>query len=279
MIRLATITKKAMYWIWCAKHPFATYSDFYVHEQVRRIERKGRHQTLGPSLLPLEGMETLKGLRSLGLKPSHRVLDYGCGRLRSGRHLISFLERGNYVGLDVTSAFFLQGLKEISPELIREKMPEMHVISRQSIGNLSLRKHDFILLEGVLQCVPPREIPSVMRRVNRLCSKQTKIIVSLLEGPRSMSVGSISFRHSLSDFASACERLGLEVEILQRGLEVEALAGGDLLFGLERPKVSDDLGSRVHARGLSPMLLEELGAPELGAMRATILRIVRGCND
>lgn len=37
----------------------------------------------------------------VGLRPSHRLIDIGCGPLRAGLPLISYLNSGNYVGFDV----------------------------------------------------------------------------------------------------------------------------------------------------------------------------------
>src|SRR5262245_52171544 len=40
-------------------------------------------------------------LRRMGLRPSHRVLDIGCGPLRGGLPLIRYLDRGRYTGIEV----------------------------------------------------------------------------------------------------------------------------------------------------------------------------------
>lgn len=48
----------------------------------------------------LVGNMQFRLLCSLGLRESHRVLDFGCGSLRVGRLLIPYLAIGNYYGLD-----------------------------------------------------------------------------------------------------------------------------------------------------------------------------------
>src|ERR1017187_10183961 len=40
-------------------------------------------------------------LTRLGLKPEHSLLDIGCGPLTVGLRLISYLNKGNYVGVDL----------------------------------------------------------------------------------------------------------------------------------------------------------------------------------
>jgi SAM-dependent methyltransferase len=42
-------------------------------------------------------------LEQLGLRPSHKLLEIGCGPLQAGAPLIRFLEPGNYTGVDISA--------------------------------------------------------------------------------------------------------------------------------------------------------------------------------
>lgn len=42
-------------------------------------------------------------LYALGLREYHRLLDIGCGSLRAGRMLISYLNSGGYTGVEAPS--------------------------------------------------------------------------------------------------------------------------------------------------------------------------------
>jgi SAM-dependent methyltransferase len=53
-----------------------------------------------PDQYDLMGASQFALLVTLGLRDTHRVLDFGCGSLRLGRLLIPYLGRGNYTGLD-----------------------------------------------------------------------------------------------------------------------------------------------------------------------------------
>jgi SAM-dependent methyltransferase len=44
-------------------------------------------------------------LESMGMLPSSRLLDIGCGPLRAGTHLIEYLEAGHYFGFDCNADF------------------------------------------------------------------------------------------------------------------------------------------------------------------------------
>jgi cyclopropane fatty-acyl-phospholipid synthase-like methyltransferase len=51
----------------------------------------------------------LDALKSLGLIPSHRLLDFGCGALRLGLAAIDYLDSGNYYGIDAFAPYIAVG--------------------------------------------------------------------------------------------------------------------------------------------------------------------------
>jgi cyclopropane fatty-acyl-phospholipid synthase-like methyltransferase len=57
------------------------------------------------------GAWQLDSLRSIGLKPHHRLLDFGCGALRFGLSAIDYLDDGNYFGVDAFAPYIAAGRK------------------------------------------------------------------------------------------------------------------------------------------------------------------------
>lgn len=51
----------------------------------------------------------LDALKSIGLKPQHRLLDFGCGAMRLGLSAIEYLDDGNYYGVDALPAYIAAG--------------------------------------------------------------------------------------------------------------------------------------------------------------------------
>lgn len=86
-------------------------------------ERRGRFQ--------------LELLKFFGLKPDHRLADYGCGPLRSGRYFIDYLETGHYSGYDFNRDFI-----EVARSVVFGT-PELH-----SRAPKLIHKTDFLDLEG-----------------------------------------------------------------------------------------------------------------------------------
>ena len=73
-------------------------------------------------------------LRREGLAPDHRLLDLGCGCLRGGVHFLSWLERGNYFGIDCNQSLLDAGLAV--------ELPRAGLVGRLSGAQL-LRSDDY----------------------------------------------------------------------------------------------------------------------------------------
>ncbi len=63
-------------------------------------------------------------LTCIGMRQHHRVLDVGCGSLRSGRLLIPYLNKGNYFGVEPNRWLVQAGIdQEIGQDMVRIKDP------------------------------------------------------------------------------------------------------------------------------------------------------------
>ncbi len=54
-------------------------------------------------------------LRAYGLEPSSTLLDFGCGNGRLGIHVVPFLDRGEYIGVDVAPTFLAHAERRLAP--------------------------------------------------------------------------------------------------------------------------------------------------------------------
>jgi len=96
------------------------------------------------------GRDVMDYLVGRGLRPEHRVLDFGCGALRAGVWLISYLEVGHYFGVDAHRTSLevgaryeipLHGLESKRPRLLHSTAARVEYFGEQ---------FDFILLLAVL---------------------------------------------------------------------------------------------------------------------------------
>jgi SAM-dependent methyltransferase len=64
-------------------------------------------------------------LTGLGLKPKHSLLDLGCGPLTVGLRLIPYLDKGNYVGVDLRTQPLIEAYRLIAKHSLAQKNPKL----------------------------------------------------------------------------------------------------------------------------------------------------------
>jgi hypothetical protein len=159
------------------QHPSATRAQFHMVQALRGIRQGASHHSLG---LNLEGgqdfwdagaSKAARYISQASVKPSDRVIDYGCGSLRIGAHFIRFLDPGCFWGLDVTDGFYEIGKTAIGAELIDRKAPRFGVISDKEIAEAEKFDADFVYSNAVCYQVHPEELGTYFGNLARLSGK------------------------------------------------------------------------------------------------------------
>lgn len=209
--RLTMLTTDIRYWKWHRSHPTDSYGDFYAATVTRRLDSGKSHRTLGKrqwtrdadSGMPSwsatsfneRGEDQVRLLLQLGLKPQDRCIDYGCGSLRLGQHLMRLLQPGHYCGIDVTDRFYRDGLTFIDPALVTEKRPDLGVIEPTNLARLAQNPPDFLFSYAVLKHVPPAELPRYFSNLAQLIGRRTKAVVFFTEGPAQRRTSNMSWAY------------------------------------------------------------------------------------
>jgi len=77
-----------------------------------------------PAQYDFMGATQFRLLCTLGLRANHRVLDFGCGSLRAGRLLISYLNSGCYHGIEPNHWLIDEAIeKQIGRDVLQLKAP------------------------------------------------------------------------------------------------------------------------------------------------------------
>jgi hypothetical protein len=177
--------------IWRLRNSKRPFSAFYTDRIAGKLDRGIAHSTLGArdrnaagvSTPTTEagcwkrGIGTFGFLRSLGIDPTQRCLDYGCGSLRIGMHFIDYLEPGNYWGVDVTDRFYEDGRALLNPEFTRDKAPRFGVISDATLEAVRHWKPDIVFSVSVLMHVPPAEVDRYFQRILGMLNGGAKAII------------------------------------------------------------------------------------------------------
>jgi SAM-dependent methyltransferase len=90
---------------------------------------EGAHRERVGGLWDGMGALQLSFLRIHGLLPHMRLLDVGCGSLRAGVHLVAFLDRGNYYGIDSDASLLAAGYDfELAGRGLQERLPRENLL-------------------------------------------------------------------------------------------------------------------------------------------------------
>lgn len=163
---------------WLEENPGGTYAQYQTSRELISLGRGKDHATLGPKLRKhpdnwwdagTVGFARL--VRLSGLAPQNKVVDYGCGSLRIGGHVIRYLAPERYFGLDVTDGFYKMGADLIGAEMVAEKRPRFAVIGEESLGEAAAFGADIVYSTAVSYHVHPSETPVYYGNLQRLAAK------------------------------------------------------------------------------------------------------------
>jgi SAM-dependent methyltransferase len=88
-------------------------------------------------------------LTILGLRDHHTLLDVGCGSLRAGRFLMTYLQSGHYFGIEPEQWLIDEAIrKEIGQDLVAIKQPKFSNDSNFTLTTFH-QEFDFILAQSV----------------------------------------------------------------------------------------------------------------------------------
>lgn len=198
---------------WKLRHPRGRYHDYYVERVTARLDEGQVHVSLGcrspeHARHAAAGRAVLKRLVSLGLRPEHRVVDYGCGSLRIGRHLIDFLAADRYVGLDVTERFWRDGLRNLDPECTRRKRPRFALVEGPRP-----EPPDFLVSIGVLIHVPAQELSLYLDGIQALIGPRTLALVTFFDDEDHRRLSEMTWTWPAERVVSALAARGLAAQV------------------------------------------------------------------
>tara|TARA_B100001057_G_scaffold494043_1_gene589788 strand:+ start:519 stop:1292 length:774 start_codon:yes stop_codon:yes gene_type:complete len=101
-----------------------------------------------PDRYDFMGATQFRLLTSLGLRAKHKLLDFGCGSLRSGKLFIPYLDPCNYYGQEPNQWLIDEGIRnELGDDLIKIKKPNFSNQDDFTIG--FNKKFDFIVAQSI----------------------------------------------------------------------------------------------------------------------------------
>jgi cyclopropane fatty-acyl-phospholipid synthase-like methyltransferase len=140
----------------------AFYTDRMNHEAEISRDTRPSDRYLDQSASHLED------LRAVGMQPHHRLLDYGCGVMRTGMTAIPYLASGRYTGVDISAVRIEKGRDLLAESGIEPDTYEAFTVTDCDLKELQGRQFDYVWAQSVLTHMPVSEIRVMLRAMRPL---------------------------------------------------------------------------------------------------------------
>ncbi len=130
-------------------------------------------------------------LRQHGLSSGNRVLDLGCGALRTGTHLLRFLEPGRYVGVDADAALIAAGINVEAPRAGVDPNRGAYLVT--SVTDLSSVEgpFDVIFCTGLLEELAYESVARMFAASIPRLAADGRMFVAFFEAPGAVTLDPI----------------------------------------------------------------------------------------
>lgn len=132
-------------------------------------------------------------LKNKGLKPHHKFLDLGCGTLALGNYLIKYLDKGNYIGMDISAEAFTNGRKLVEKRIGREKVKEKQPILIQNkdltFSEVVGQVFDYVMVFSVFTLLPVEYFEEFILNIGKITNQESKIFLTIFLGKRTRALG------------------------------------------------------------------------------------------
>lgn len=142
-------------------------ADSYDPDAVTAAIKRGLHRKVIGGMWDELGQLQLDFLKLQGLKPSHTLLDVGCGSLRGGVKLIPYLDPGEYWGIDKDPTLLQVGWDiELTKGGLTARQPRAQLVCLDDFqfGSLGIQ-FDYAIAQSVFTHMPLNRVRRCLARL------------------------------------------------------------------------------------------------------------------
>lgn len=200
------------------------YLELYVKDTNRRVRADPTTASGGVDGEP----GILKFVHASGLEPHHMLLDFGCGTLRAGSHLISYLDADRYVGVDISTDAIAYSREHVqADESLRAKNPLLLAV--EPFEPLALPSTpDFVLCNSVFTHLPPKTFARTLVQIAAAINASTLVLFTVFlrdPSPRSSDrdparqTAHVNYHYAHDEVVRIAAQAGLACEVVTESLD------------------------------------------------------------
>lgn len=151
---------------------------------------------------------------ALGLNQESRLLDFGCGTLRTGKHFIRKLPTSSYHGVDISPLAISHSLEIVeNDESLSSKKPTLCVIDPLQPLELPF-KPNFILCHSVFTHLDPSSASGVFRQIAWVMEPGCTLAMTAFIDSKSKRKTYKSFWYTIGDLQSLAWASGIRLSFV-----------------------------------------------------------------
>ncbi|MDW3206317.1 MAG: class I SAM-dependent methyltransferase [Alphaproteobacteria bacterium] len=163
---------------WSTKIRGETYTEWYRRRMNRMAEKSSKaNRPLSQKYLD-NAVIQVNYLKHHDLKPDHDVLEYGCGILRVGLHLLPYLEEGRYTAADISENRIEKGVGILAEKGFDRSGYRTVVLTTAEARELGDVRYDYILAHDVFAHMPLSECHVCLKSLARHLKPKGQIFVT-----------------------------------------------------------------------------------------------------
>ena len=151
------------------------------------------------------------------MKPHHRLLDYGCGVMRTGLAAIPYLDAKKYTGVDISGVRLKKGRELLAEAGLRPDSFEAFTVADCRLEELAGLQFDFIWAQSVLTHMPVPEIRGMLRSMRPLLAPAGKFLFTFSTAEAYKRLNVKDFWYPENFMARECCAAGYEYELVESG--------------------------------------------------------------
>lgn len=231
-----------------------TYLTWYSKRLDNSTGRSGTEVAKSRYLMNTGGAD-LQVCKELGLKPEHRVYEFGTGQGRTSQHFIRYLEPGHFSGNDASQGRIAEMENLLSHLGLMERRPNLFVNKTNDFTWLPAGyKCDFFWCESVLCHMPNGDVEETLFHLRKIMKPTSIALINdthLITGSKTerntvVRIGIKDWFRPVSWYTDAATKAGYTAEDISATLNYEA--EGAYADGVD---VGAGLKSRSHLIRLS----------------------------
>jgi ubiquinone/menaquinone biosynthesis C-methylase UbiE len=139
-----------------------------------RQGRAGRRNLFDVS----RGQYHVEFMKRHGLRPQHRVFDFGCGYGRTAVPLLRYLESDRYIGADLSAERIRISREFVASEALEDRKPRFIASDDIQLSYLDTGSIDLFWAQSVFTHMPESDVIEVLRAMRRVLATDGMALIN-----------------------------------------------------------------------------------------------------